>query len=187
MKQSVVQNTGPPLVPPLEACLPWVRGLAHNVGRAKLLSGRLEADDLLQEGAIGLLQAQARFNPQAGCQFSTFAFYRVRGAMLSALRKERTIASREVHVENLQSLPSPGVSEETAVYGHDLPVLVQELPEADQALVMGHLEGESFSTLGQRLGLAKPTAFAKHQAALKELRQRLEARKQTVKQQRRRS
>ena len=46
----------------------------------------LDVEDLASFGAIGLLEAFDRFDPSRNIQFSTFAEYRIRGAMMDALR-----------------------------------------------------------------------------------------------------
>lgn len=45
----------------------------------------LPADDLVQEGAIGLLSAIDNYDPSQGASFSTYAFWRVRAAITHAL------------------------------------------------------------------------------------------------------
>lgn len=65
-------------------------------GRIMLLARRLSArlpagselnrDDLASHGAIGLLEAIDRFDETRNIQFSTYAEYRIRGAMMDALR-----------------------------------------------------------------------------------------------------
>ena len=53
----------------------------------RLPSGcELGRDDLVSCGAIGLLEAFDRFDETRGIQFSTFAEYRIRGAMMDTLR-----------------------------------------------------------------------------------------------------
>lgn len=47
----------------------------------------MELDDLLQAGALGLLEAAQRFDPSQGASFSTFAGIRIRGAMIDELRR----------------------------------------------------------------------------------------------------
>ncbi len=49
-------------------------------------AGVLERADLLQAGAIGLLEAIDRFDESRGARFSTFAVARVRGAIQDQLR-----------------------------------------------------------------------------------------------------
>ena len=62
-----------------------VYGLAHRLRRELSLRG--EIDDLVAFGFGGLLEAERRFDPARGVRFRTFAYYRVRGAMLDGVRK----------------------------------------------------------------------------------------------------
>jgi RNA polymerase sporulation-specific sigma factor len=45
--------------------------------------------DMIQEGAVGLIEAVERFDHERGIRFSTFATYRIRGGVLNALRRLR--------------------------------------------------------------------------------------------------
>lgn len=47
----------------------------------------VELEDLINSGALGLLDAMNRFDPGRDVQFSTFADFRIRGAMLDVLRR----------------------------------------------------------------------------------------------------
>lgn len=62
-----------------------VEGLARKV-RSEL-DLRCELDDLVAYGLTGLLQARKRFDPARGVQFRTFAYYRIRGAILDGVRR----------------------------------------------------------------------------------------------------
>ncbi|MEQ1567718.1 MAG: FliA/WhiG family RNA polymerase sigma factor [Myxococcota bacterium] len=55
---------------------------------------RVPMDDLAAVGAIGLLEAFDRFDPVRGIQFTTFAEYRIRGAMYDALRENDSFSRR---------------------------------------------------------------------------------------------
>jgi len=62
--------------------------LVHAI--ASRLRGRLgktmEVGDLVGYGTKGLLEAAARFDPRGGAAFSTFAYYRIRGAIFDGMR-----------------------------------------------------------------------------------------------------
>lgn len=62
--------------------------LHHIVGRLAIeLPSRIDRDDLVGYGMIGLVGAADSFDPSRGLQFSTFAYSRIRGAILDELRK----------------------------------------------------------------------------------------------------
>jgi RNA polymerase sigma factor FliA len=62
-----------------------VKRLAYQL-MAKLPAS-VQADDLIQNGMIGLLDALSRFEEGMGAQFETYAAQRIRGAMLDGLRE----------------------------------------------------------------------------------------------------
>lgn len=64
----------------------FVHSIAFDL--AKKLKIRVEPDDLVAYGFQGLLEAHERFDPTAGNRFSSYAYYRVRGAILDGCRKE---------------------------------------------------------------------------------------------------
>lgn len=63
----------------------YARSLALEVARG--LPGFLSRDDLISAGHEGLVDAAGRFDPTRGAQFTTFAYYRVRGAVMDYVRK----------------------------------------------------------------------------------------------------
>lgn len=64
--------------------LSLVEAVARKLRRQ--ITARIEFDDLLGYGSKGLMEAAERFDPRHGVAFSTFAYYRIRGAMLDGLR-----------------------------------------------------------------------------------------------------
>jgi RNA polymerase sigma factor for flagellar operon FliA len=67
----------------------YVRSLAVQV--RKQFGGRLDLDDLVAYGNIGLLEAADRFDTKFGANFLTFAHYRIKGAIYDGLRKMGTL------------------------------------------------------------------------------------------------
>jgi RNA polymerase sigma factor FliA len=53
-----------------------------------------DPDDLRAWGQQGLLEAKGRFDAARGVRFSTFAYYRVRGAILDGVRKQGWLSRR---------------------------------------------------------------------------------------------
>jgi RNA polymerase sigma factor for flagellar operon FliA len=64
---------------------PLVKRIAHHM--IARLPGSVEADDLIQVGMIGLMDALNRYEEMPGAQFETYAQQRIRGAMLDELRQ----------------------------------------------------------------------------------------------------
>ncbi len=159
------------------ALLPLVDRIGRAVRRKWPLPHGFEYDDLLSEGTIGLLEACRRYDGSRRCGLSTFASYRIRGAMLDALRRRYSEVNREVL---LGDVVSPGVwtlAEDIVPYGAVLREKVAALSEADQALLFGRLEGDSFTELGRQLGKSKAQAFRRHQKVLATLRDELTLRR----------
>jgi RNA polymerase sigma factor for flagellar operon FliA len=69
-----------------------VRGLAGRLFRELSLRGEL--DDLVAFGFGGLLEAKRRFDPSRGVRFKSYAYHRVRGAMLDGVRKMAGVPRR---------------------------------------------------------------------------------------------
>jgi len=68
----------------IEDHLALVQAIARKV--KKTLSASIEFEDLVGYGSKGLVEAAERFDPTQGVTFSTFAYYRIRGAMFDGLR-----------------------------------------------------------------------------------------------------
>src|SRR5947208_12627417 len=64
-------------------------GLVHHVARqvARRLHDKVDLNELVSAGALGLMQAAASFEPKRGLTFSTYAVPRIRGSMLDELRR----------------------------------------------------------------------------------------------------
>lgn len=65
--------------------LPQVYYIASRI--CERVPRHVEMQDLVQAGVIGLLEAARNFKESKDAQFSTFAKYRIRGAILDSLRK----------------------------------------------------------------------------------------------------
>ncbi len=71
----------------------YVVRIAKQVKRT--LSHNIETDDLIGYGMTGLIEAAARFDPAMGANFSTFSYYRIRGAIYDGLRVMGTLSRAE--------------------------------------------------------------------------------------------
>ncbi len=59
--------------------------LAHQFARR--IPRHIEVNDLIQAGMVGLLEAIQRFAPRDGASFETYAWFRIRGAMVDSVRR----------------------------------------------------------------------------------------------------
>jgi RNA polymerase sigma factor for flagellar operon FliA len=69
----------------IEQCQGLVRSLALQIHRK--LPPNIELDDLIAYGQLGLVEAARSFDASRGCQFSTFAYYRIRGSIYDGAAK----------------------------------------------------------------------------------------------------
>lgn len=73
---------------------PLVKRIAYHL--MCRLPPSVQADDLIQAGMIGLLEAARNYDSKQGASFETYAGIRIRGAMLDEIRKNDW-APRSVH------------------------------------------------------------------------------------------
>ena len=176
-----------------------VHGLAHQLRRE--LSFRGEVDDLIAFGFGGLLEAQHRFDPGRGVRFQTFAYHRVRGAMLDGVRKMAGVPRRAHH--RLQSGPPElerafmriraSLTENSPVhgrYGDESPetlllksesigrllAALAALSPRERFLVRArHFDARPLDEVARELGVSKSWASRLHGRALERLREALES------------
>jgi RNA polymerase sigma factor for flagellar operon FliA len=71
-------------------------------------SPRIDVDEMIGVGNEALVSAALRYDPSSGASFSTYAHYRIRGAMLDALRRIHPTGRRQARararLEQVQSL-----------------------------------------------------------------------------------
>jgi RNA polymerase sporulation-specific sigma factor len=102
--------------------------------------------DLIQEGAVGLIESVERFDPGRGVRFPTFASYRIRGRVLNALDRVRVDVSLDQisaiaddHVR-LSTLSDPAAAsalaciEDRAVVARVL-AMVEQMPPRERAVL----------------------------------------------------
>lgn len=114
----------------------------HVVGRllSKLPSG-VDVENLEAAGTLGLVEAAHRFDFSRGIKFETFAFPRIRGAVLDELRRnspvpqelmEKIVRLRKFH----QELPPPVTTEKLAEVSG---MSVEEVLQCLGAMRMTHM------------------------------------------------
>jgi RNA polymerase sigma factor FliA len=80
----------------IERHLELTRHIAGSL-YARRLNDSVSFDDYLQYGRMGLLEAVDRYDPTRGASFTTFANYRIRGAILNGLERCTESAAQAAH------------------------------------------------------------------------------------------
>lgn len=68
--------------------------------RYNQVSRSLSADDLTQEGNVGLLQAVEKFDPTKGTRFSSYAVFRIKASILRAIADKDRLVRVPVHAQD---------------------------------------------------------------------------------------
>ena len=78
--------------------------LHHIVGRMALeLPARLDREDLLGYGMLGLVSSSDAWDPERGLKFSTYAYPRIRGSIIDELRRGDFLSrTKREHVRDLE-------------------------------------------------------------------------------------
>lgn len=126
-----------------------VRSIAHKM-RAQF-DLNCDLDDLIAFGNQGLLQAMSRFDPARGVQMNTFAYYRIRGAILDGVRRMAYLPRRihhkvrEAEALDLVTEPIGEARAATPEAKADLEATAQTLDDALSRVTAGFL----MSAVGQ--------------------------------------
>ncbi|MCK4445881.1 MAG: FliA/WhiG family RNA polymerase sigma factor [Candidatus Marinimicrobia bacterium] len=79
-----------------QAMLAYMALVKHIVGRINILeNGVLKREDLYQYGIVGLLSALEKFQLEFGASFKTFAYKRIYGEVMDAIRKTGTLNRKQ--------------------------------------------------------------------------------------------
>ena len=174
--------------------LPMVRRIALRVLRRT--HGQADLEELMAWGTTGLLEAMDRFVEGGEASLATFAYLRVRGAMLDGIgkiaplsRKDyrhaagrgdlHAIYSEEMEPEEIVD-PRAGLSPEDFALRNEvnaaLRTAIARLPKQQQTLVLDHYFGHAtLQESGKALGISKSWASRAHANALANLREELAA------------
>ena len=140
--------------------LPLVRHLAGKI-TAQLPEG-VDIENLESAGVLGLVEAAGSFDPERGSQFKTYAYIRIRGAILDELRRNcllpQNVLERVTLVRNAyKNLPAP-VSVDDLVKATGLGAdVVADCLAAIRMTKMISLSGPQERVIGTRLDDPQPS------------------------------
>jgi RNA polymerase sigma factor (sigma-70 family) len=166
------------MMPPgaqIEDYLPLVRRLATRL--AQKLPPSIEFDDLVQEGACGLMQAAARFDPAANDNFGLYAQRRILGSMLDSVRRRHWIAATCAPLEDAGQVAVDhdliqAIDERRTTLA--VQVAIGALPTRQRKVVqMVYAHGASQTQIAIRMRASKDQVKSLHRQALDRLRPQL--------------
>lgn len=145
----------------------------------------MSVDDLIASAWIGLLEALKRFDPTRGVEFKSFAFARVNGAIVDAIRacgglrrgdvkrfRQHGIAVRRVDGAAAANVPSEAPSPEDLVADHQAITMAHRAaedllpPAVRDAFVGYYFDGMKLLDLCARDGSSKSWACRRVQAGV---------------------
>lgn len=143
-------------------------------------------DDVVQAGALGLIEASIRFDPTRAVPFRAYAHRRIEGAMMDEIRTympadRRTWKAHDARIvfENVAEDIPEGVIpvDEQLARGHDLFDLrcaLQRLSEDEHAIIVAVYDlddtGSSGAQAARGEGTSRSHASRRHQRAVSRLR-----------------
>jgi RNA polymerase sigma factor for flagellar operon FliA len=100
-----------------DRCAPFVLSIVVELRNTLNLVG--DREDMIAAGYLGLVEARSRFEPTTRAEFPTFAYWRIRGAIIDSCRKGseksrryqekmRAVANHADHVANEHELDLQG-------------------------------------------------------------------------------
>ena len=124
---------------------------------------------MVQIGAIGLVKAWPKFDPNRNCSIETFVSYAVRGSIFRQLQEMWAQANHEAPPPDDEPV-GPWPLPERAVLCREVVDFVSDLGVAEQSLIYGRIDDETYAALAAQLGLTLSAAVRWHARALKRVR-----------------
>jgi len=144
-----------------------VRSIANRLRQN--YSVHLDIDELVAIGSVGLVESAARFDASRGIAFSTFAYPRIRGAIIDGIAQLRK--TRERAADPLELITEPMADVDRARALRKVREEVLRLPPRDRYLVARrYWSSAKLVDIGRELGVSKSRATRLHVAALVRLR-----------------
>lgn len=118
-----------------------VRAIAIKVRQS--LGIRLDKEDLIQLGMLGLCEAADRYDPESGVTLGTFAYTRIHGAILDGVGKMTGV--RRSHARRVRRLKAMNEAAES----HDMAATAESPADYVSAAIGGVLFAASLAEIGE--------------------------------------
>jgi len=143
--------------------LPLVKSIAFRY------KGRVSFEDLVQEGFLGLLEAEKRFDSSKKAKFSTYAFYWIKKKILEAIRKEKIQSLDSVEL-NEEILENPIIEKTYESKDSGIFSLNKNLSSLEQKIFRLHFQQEkSLSQIAKELGIRRERVRQTKQLLLRKI------------------
>lgn len=178
--------------------MPYVRQIAGKI--KKTVPKEIDFDDLVAYGMIGLVESIERYDETKNTSFMTFAYYRIRGAILDGLRtmgwlsraeysrvKEETstgglpiLLISEEECQEYKYLPSQDVSIDdlTSHYEECVAIrnVIQKLNDREKQIIdMYYYKDMNLEEVGNNIGMSKSWISRLHERTINKCKRMLEA------------
>jgi len=144
---------------------------------ARLSPSRELLPDLYQEGMVALIKCVDQFDPDRGVKFSSYAFHRVRGAMINFLVRNEFRFPRTVEEERISCILEERELEELErrLEEGEIRALLERLPPKEGEVMRSwYVLGMDPKQIAERLGVALSYVYRLRAKALAALRRMLE-------------
>lgn len=142
--------------------LPLVKSIASRY------KGRVPFEDLVQEGLLGLFEAEKRFDSSKKAKFSSYAYYWIKKKILEAIQKEiiQSLDSVELN-EDILEIPA----KDNFCEINDLDIFINEnLSPLEQDIFKLHFQQEkSLSQIANELGIRREKVRQTKQKLLRKI------------------
>ncbi len=172
------------------SAIPEARWIAHKLARRYR---RVEEDDLVSAGMIGLMKAEARFEERRGLLFVTFAKVWIWGEMMEHVRSEGPLSNEELALRRkdparaaqavkyhtrrvfnyedvLQGVASDVGQLEARIKEHDRERVLRGMTEGRERMIRMRLAGRRAAEIGRELGVSESRVVQIQRLAEKEIR-----------------
>lgn len=139
-------------------------GLVHSIAQ-KYQYSTIPYEDLVQEGTIGLWEAQQKFDPERHTKFSTYAYFWIKKRILAAVEKEQSTSMNSIKLteEITQAAPVQAKSEKV-----NLP---DSIPELEKKILRLHFEKQfTLKEIAAELELPRERVRQLREKALRRMR-----------------
>jgi len=139
-------------------------GLVHSIAQ-KYKNSTVPYEDLVQEGMIGLWEAEQKFDEDRETKFSTYAYFWIKKRILAAMEKEKSTSMNSIKLteETTQAVPVEAKSETIT--------LPNSIPELEKKLLKLHFEKEfTLKEIAAELDLPRERVRQLREKALRRMR-----------------